>query len=373
MKKNIWIGIGIVVVVALAMVLIVTQAKKQEKVIKIGAILPLTGPAAQFGQYTKEGIEIGLEDLSKKNLHLMKVLFEDSQGDPKNAVSILNKFITLDKVKVIFVLTSVETMAILPIITKEKVVTFTGTLLPGITEKSPYLFRNATSLDQETRFMARYLANKKGKPTVDIIYVNNDAGIVAKEQFQREYTKLSGRITAAELYEPGATDFRSQLTKIKQTNPGYLYILSYKEFGLIMKQARELGIKATFIGTTTFEDPSGVKVAGEAADGAIYTVSAFNPDSPDLQLSEFQKKFKEKYGRKAELYAALFRDNIHILALAFKKKPQNADELRKAILDIGTFDGVSGLTKFLPNGDVEKPLVLKVIRNGRFEYLEKQK
>ena len=370
--KKIWIIIGVIVAVALATMLIIISTKREPEEIKIGAILPLTGPAAQFGQYTKEGIEIGLEELSQQGLtYRIKVLYEDSQGDPKTAVSILNKFIKIDKVDTVFVLTSVETLAILPIITKEKIITFTGTLLPAITEKSHYLFRNATSLDQETKFMADFLATQRNKPSVAIIYVNNDAGVVADNQFRKTYHELSGEIVEAQAYEPGATDFRSQLVKIKDSNPEYLYILSYKEFGLIMKQARELGIKAKFIGTTTFEDPSGVKIAGEAANGAIYTVSSFNPEASEPKLAQFQEKYRKRYGRNAELYAALFRDNIHILALAFKTKPKNAEELRSAILNVRIFDGVSGTTKFLPNRDVEKSLALKIIRDGKFEYLER--
>lgn len=346
---------------------------KKEKEIKIGAILPLTGPAAQFGQYAKEGIELALEEIKTEDSAVrLRVLFEDSQGDPKNAVSIVNKFIKIDKVRVILVLTSSETMAIAPIITKEKVVTFTGTLLPAITDQSPYLFRNATHLSQETHFMAKFLVEEKGKPSVGVIYINNDAGLVAEKEFRNKYTEYGGKIVAEESYNPGDTDFRTQLSKIKERDPEYLYILSYKEYGLIMKQAREMGLKSHFIGTTTFEDPSGVRVARDAAEGAIYTVSAFDPNSSVPVLMEFQKKYIEKYGRKAELYAALMRDNIHILALALKSDPKDPDQLKEVILKIGIFQGASGETKFLPNRDVEKPLTLKVIRNGSFQFLKQR-
>ena len=345
--------------------------KKDEKEIKIGAILPLTGPASQFGQYAKEGIDIGIEELTKQNLqHNFRIIYEDSQGEPKNAVSILNKFIQVDKINILFVLTSTETLAILPTINKENIITFTGTLLPGITEKSQYLFRNATSLEQETNFMANFLSTKMGKPSVAIIYVNNDAGLTAKNLFKEKYISLINTIMTEESYEPNSSDFRTQLSKIKNTNPDYLYILSYKEFGLIMKQARELGIKANFIGTTTFEDPSGVKIAGETANGAIYTFSSVSQDSADSKSIEFQERYIKKYGRKADLYAALFRDNVHILALAFKTNPITPGEIREAILKLNTFEGASGKTKFLPNGDVEKSLIMKIIKDGKFEHLQ---
>jgi len=370
MKRSLYLMLIFLLVVSLG--IFGCEKKEEEEEIKIGAILPLTGPAGQFGQFAKEGIDIAIDEISKqRDVSLtIRVLYEDSQGDPKNAVSILNKFTKVDKVDVVFVLTSGETLALIPIINQEKILTFTGTLLPGITEKSQYLLRNATSLDQETKFMADFLANKRNKPPVAVIFVNNDAGRVSYEQFKKAYDALSGEIVLAESYEPGASDFRTQLTKIKEKNPEYLYILSYKEFGLIMKQARELGIKATFIGTTTFEDPSGVKVAGESANGAIYTVSAFNPDSPTLPMAQFQEKYKAKYGRKAELYAALFRDNVHILARAHQLRSGDTQDMRNNIIQLGTFEGASGSTKFLPNGDVEKPLAFKRIRNGKFEYLE---
>lgn len=359
-------------IVVLSMLLTVGCTKKESKELVVGAILPLTGPAAQFGQYAKEGIEIGLQEIKSSNPNI-RVIYEDSQGDPKNAVSILNKFIKVDKVKAVFVVTSGETLAILPIINQEKILTFTGTILPGITAKSPYLLRNASSLDIETKYMADYLANKKNKPTVATIYVNNDAGVISNKEFQKTYASLSGKVVAAETYELGASDFGTQLAKIKSANPDYLYILTYKEFGLIMKQARELGMKSAFIGTTTFDDPSGVKAAGNAADGATFTITDYDPNASTPDLVQFQKLYQDKYGRKADLYAAMFRDNVHILAQASKASPANATEFKKAILNIGTFNGVSGKTKFLENGDVEKPLKLKTIRDGKFLFLEEGK
>jgi len=343
------------------------NSEKKES-IKIGAILPLTGPAAQFGQNAKNGIQLAINKLNEKNkTNIIKVTFQDSQGNSKNAITTFNGLTETEKIDICFVLTSVETIALKPLINKEKIITFTGTLLPNVTTDSDYLFRNGISLDMEAKSMSNYLKDVKNSPTVGIIYINNDAGIVAKENFEREYVKFNGTVLTSQAYEPKATDFKTQLLKIREVDPDYLYILSYSEFGIIMKQARELGIISKFIGTSTFEDPTGVELAGGFAEGSEFTSPAFGSDNNDSIYNKFQEDYEKLYGRKSEVYGAIFFDNINIITNFFNsQKDFNNQSFLSYMKNVKDFDGASGRTSFLENRDVVKPIIIKRIKNKTF-------
>ncbi len=334
--------------------------------VHIGTILPMTGPASQYGKWVQQGIGIGLQEAKKKYPDVdITVTYEDSQGAPKNAVSIFQKF-AMQKVDVVFVLTSGETLAIAPLAEKNAIVIISGTLIPGITDKSPLLIRNAANMATETKVMAEHLSSRNPKPKVAIIYVNNDVGSFSRGRFVGLYEKAGGTITGTEAYMPDANDFRAQLTKLRDSKPDVLYFLSYSEWATIARQARQLGMTCQFAGATPTEDAKALKIAGDAAESTIYTKAAFDPQADDEAIRTFQKQYKDRYGEYSEVYAATFRDNLMLVAEAASKGHTRGKEMIDAILAVGTFDGASGHTKFLPDRDVDKPVALFRIDNGEF-------
>jgi branched-chain amino acid transport system substrate-binding protein len=157
-----------------------------------------------------------------------------------------------------------------------------------------------------------------------------------------------------------------QLARIKAANPEALYIYGYKELAISVKQAREMGIKAQLIGNLDFELPEVVSIAKEAAEGAIYTKAAYDPGSPDEAMREYQAKYKKKYGETSEAYAAFHHDMVKLICKAIESHGYTAKGIRKGLLEIKNYPGVSGETTFLANGDVDKPIILKTIKNGTY-------
>lgn len=217
--------------------------------------------------------------------------------------------------------------------------------------------------------MAGHLAAKEPKPRVAIIYVNNEVGNFSKDRFIELYEKLDGEIVASEAYMPDVMDFRAQLTKLGKSQPDVLYFLSYGEWGAIAKQARELGMNSQFVGATPTEDRKALAIAGSAGEGTIYTKAAYDPRSNDPEIERFQQNYIDRYGEVADVYGATFRDNLILVAIAAKQGHTSGKELIDAIIDIGTFHGASGPTKFLENRDVEKPVALFKIEQGTFRRL----
>ena len=377
MKRNIWIGIGIIVVVALAILLIVTQTKKEPEEIKIGAILPLTGDTAKYGQNTKNGIDLALEELNLNggiDNHRIYVIYGDSQLDPKKAVSIFQKMITVNKI-ILFLgpLGSSEVLAVAPIANKKKVIILaTAASSPQITNAGDYIFRNVMSDLFDGRAVAEFAFNNLGKKTAGIIYVNNDFGIGLKESFKSFFEEYGGKIVSDETFNSGDTDFRTQLTKTKKAAPEVVFLAGQSEMGYILRQAAELGIKTQWVSFSMFEDPEILKIAGKAANGVYYTYRVFDPESDILVVKKFYENYKRKYGQEPDIFAGLSYDAVRILAYAIEKGGEDIERVKDALYNIRNFPGVVGKTTFDKNGDVIKPIGIKIVKNGKFVWVDKK-
>jgi branched-chain amino acid transport system substrate-binding protein len=178
-------------------------------------------------------------------------------------------------------------------------------------------------------------------------------------------------VVASEAYAQGATDFRAQLSKIKALSPDALYLPGYyKELAGILKQARQLGLKTKILSVNSFYDPKLLQIAGDSAEGAIFTYPMYDPKSKDAVTRKFVDAFKEKYGKEPDIFAAQGYDALNLVALAVNKGGFTAEAIRQVLSEVKDHPGVGGPITFALNGDVIKPLRLMIVRQGKFVSLK---
>jgi branched-chain amino acid transport system substrate-binding protein len=346
-----------------------TLPTTKQQTIKIGAVLPLSGPSAQYGKWIQEGLELGREEINSQggiNGKQLEIIYEDDQAQPRMAASAMQKLVTTDKVPVVFgSWASSCVLAQAPIAERTRTVIMAIAISPKIRDAGDYTFRIQPDARYYLRQLVPFVCDKLKIRRVCILYVNNDFGVDQAKVFQMEFEKRGGKVLSSEGFTQGATDFRAQLSKIRVLNPEAVFMPAYTEAGYILKQARELGIKAQFIGSVPFENPDILKIAGKTAEGVIYP-HHFDPDSPDPLVREYQRKYVKKYGRKSEGFAALAYDGIRIIAETLKKCGNDATCIKDALYKVKDFPGVTGPTSFDDHGDVVKPIVIKTVRNGAF-------
>jgi branched-chain amino acid transport system substrate-binding protein len=376
--KKLWIGIGIVVVVALAIVLIITQTKREPKEIKIGVILPLTGSAAVWGENAKMGLEIALEEVNEAGGVMgkkVKLIFEDSQSDPAKAVSSLQKLIATDKVPVVIGdIASSSVLAMAPIAERSKVVLLSpGASNPDISKAGEYIFRNWQSDALEGEVDARFAYEHLGYRKMAILYVNNAYGSGLKTVFEQSFQRMGGKILISEAFEQGATDMRSQLRKIRAVNPDAIYMPGYPtEMAILLRQAKELGIKTPFLSVQAFDDPKILQIAKDAAEGVIFSVPK-PPDPSNPVVSNFVRKYKERFNKEPGVCSDTGYDALKIIVWAMSQGAFSGSEIQKQLLKLKDFPGAAGLTTFDKNGDVIKPFIFKTVKGGRFVKFEQGK
>jgi len=367
-KRNLLLIIGAVIVIAAIIIGIrLTQEPSQQRgrVYKIGAILPLTGNIAWLGTNTKNGLSLAVEHINAQGGvkgSKIQILYGDSKGDPKEAVALANKFVSVDKVNCLMVLGTAMVNAVLPIADAQNVLMFGFTIHPGITKKSKNLFRIYVSDDQEWKLLADYI-NRSGMKTIGILHINAEYGLDSKKALE-DHLNPDVRVVYAEPYKIGESDFRSILTKVRGKKVDGIVLMGYgTEYIPLLRQMKEMGIQATILGNVDFVYDFVRKE--ETAEGAIFTAPAFSFGEYTSQGRKFIETFQAKFGREPAWDEAYSYDNILILAEALKRAQSfSTEDVRTALLSIKDFEGVSGKISIQNDGDSLTTIHLATLRNG---------
>ncbi len=345
-------------------------AKKEE--IRIGWIGPLSGDVAFYGQAIKNATDMAVEEINTEggiNGMKIRVLYEDAQMNPKAGTAALTKLSTVHKVPVVVHAAGSSVMlAEAPIAEKNKVVLISPTCSNDkIKYAGDYVFRNCPSDSYQGKVIADFTIKALGKNNAGVLFMNNDYGTGLKDVFLKRFEELGGRVALVENFTEGSTDFRTQLSKVKATNLDFIYLAShYREGGLVIKQAKELGITAPFVAVDGCFAPEFIKLSGGAAEGVVVANMRWYPESEDRIVRDFVTKYKTRYGQDPEVYAAAGYDCTKIIALAVEKGGTTSEGIKNALYKMENFPGVTGLTSFDEYGEVSKEYDMFIVKGGKF-------
>lgn len=357
MNKKIIISIVLVVIVIAAIWYLAGKGEKEP--IKIGAILPFSGKYSHYGERAKKALELALEDLD------VQVIYEDSKMEPKEAVSAFLKMNNLEDIKIFITLSSSISMALAPLANENKVIQMAITAsTPEYTSLGDFTFRTTPRAEAEDKELAKAITSQYEK--VALFYSNEERGLGHKETIKEEIEKLGGKVIAEESYMLEDMDFKTQLFKIKEKEPQALFLLGdAKTLGAILKQIGELGIEVQVFATRSAEDEQVLEIAGEAAQGVIYTVS-FDPNSNNPLVEEFTRRYGEKYGETPDYIAAEAYEALILLSRAVEECKEDTSCIKDYLFGLKDYQGLMGNLTFDENGDVYFPYFLKTIKDGEF-------
>jgi branched-chain amino acid transport system substrate-binding protein len=277
-----------------------------QNALKIGAILPLTGPASAVGEQIQKAMTLANEQ-TKYN-----IIFEDSANMPAKGVSAFNKLSKLDKVDAVVVAMTGVSKAVAPVAKSEKLPTFAiSTSVPVVGSSKDFLVRYFIDGVSEAESMAKYLVDS-GKRRIVVIKVNDEYGSVMFESFNKALTAKSLSPVYVESFDRDITDFRSAAAKVKTFQPDCVYFIGYaKPLATVMKQTFEAGVRPQYASTFGFEIPGTKELAGESANGLVYTSILFGetlPSSPESK--DFIHKFSQHFNQQPSNDAAFGYDLI---------------------------------------------------------------
>jgi len=345
--------------------------------IVIGEFGSLTGTTATFGISTKNGIDMAVDDLNKVGGLLgkkVRIIVEDDQGKPEEAQTVVTKLITKDQVAAILgEVASSRTMAAAPVAQQNGIPLITpSSTNPKVTQIGDYIFR-VCFIDPFQGFaIAKFMFNSLKVKNVAILRdIKNDYSVGLADFFTQNFTKMGGAIVANESYSEGDTDFSAQLTAIKSKNPQAVMMPGYyTEVGLVVRQARKLGLNIPFVGGDGWDSPKLVEIGGEALEGSYYS-NHFAVSDPNPMIQKFVSDYKARYSAIPDALAGLGYDSANILFDAIKRaNSTDGAKIRDAIASTKDFPGVTGTITIGPDRNAVKPAVILEVKNGQLAKVE---
>ncbi len=342
--------------------------------IQIGAIEILSGPNAAYGTAIRAGLELALEEVNAKGTlgRPIALTIEDSAGNKDQAINAARKLVGRDKVVAIIGPTlSNEMFAVGPVVNERRIpIIGTSTTAAGITDIGPYVFR--TSLPESDVIPVTIAAAKaRGVKTIALMYANDDAFAKSGFDTMKAAAEKAGlQILTIESFGSKDTDFSAQLTKVKGLKPDAIGISALVEpVSGVLLQARQLGFgkETLFIGGNGSNSPKLGEIAGPAADGLLVGSPWFIA-KPDAQNQAFVTKFRAKYNKDPDQFAAQAYDCLYILAEAITRAGAADPEKIKDALLATKYSGVMGPFTFTPGRDPASTegVVVLAMQGGTF-------
>ncbi len=363
--NKIIIGVIIVVIIIGGIWYIATRESKEE-VIKIGAILPLTGESAIAGISIQQGIEIAVEEINKAggiNGREIKVIFEDDQYDNKFTVTAANKLISVDKIDIGIVSFVHGAKAVMPIFEQNKIPLIVAWDSTNELEKGDYIFSTGFSTELSGIKMANYAYNELNLRRVAIVLHQDEWSEVIAPAFKQEFQGLGGEILLEEKVAVGENDFRTIISKIKSKDADAVYLpLVPVNTDIFLKQAKELGLEAQILSGDALI-PDIIIAAGEAAEG-VYFTSIYVEDNEISQA--LAGKYREKYGEEAPALPMVAFGYDVILAIksaAESIEDITSENIKDALYSVDMI-GAGGKIKIEANGLSERIEKVFIVQDG---------
>ena len=348
-----------------------TRQEARGEPITIGTIFPLTGRVSFFGNESKDGVILAVEEINAGGGLLGRrivLISEDDEGDGDKARASFNKLTTQDNVSIVIgSSTSGVTMAIAPLAQQAGVVLISPTATNvAVTRFGNYIFR-ACFIDPFQGLVGAEFAFVIQRSRRAAILFDMDAEYNSglADAFRRRFTELGGHIVADETYNSGDTDFSAQVARIRAANPDIVYLPNY--FNDVAMQAKELraqGVNVALVGGDGWDGV--IDIAGDEIINSFYTVG-FVRETTDPKGAAFVRAFESRFNRPASQFAALGYDAMMIVADAIRDaRSFESVDVRNAMATLrGSY--VTGDIRFdFDRNPIKSAAILGIIEiNGR--------
>ena len=333
---------------------------------KIGVTYPLSGPQGAWGQLIVPAIEIAVAHANAAggvNGRPLALVVEDSKGNPEAAVSAMRKVVQVDGVQAILTIFTNVVSAQMPLAQQFKVPLLSPVEAPGLTAKSDHwVFAHSSLLSRNLPLLEQRWKNK-GVKRIFGFYPNTPIAPYGSGLIQAAADRI-GAVHENVLFKLGDSDFRSLIIRAKAFNPDAIMIWGHgtPDEGVIMKQARELGVTTQmYNGSATPTVKSYREAAGKAMDGLIYSGFKYDRASAQRLIDDY----KTKLGFEPDFAALEVYDMINMVAAGIKANGYDGEGIRKYVASLKDFKSIGGgLVSMDADGQTENPVGLYLVKDG---------
>lgn len=333
----------------------------------IGVITIETGGSADYGTYTKNGLELARTEMRDGGIRLVT---KDSKENPQEAVRVFKELQAEGAPLVIGPFTSTEARLVgaeaqrvgMVMITTSATADELGTI-------GDHVFMMLPPNNRQGSDQAAFARDKLSATRAAILYRQNAYGLSLRAGFVKTFKAKGGQVTREEAFPDNAEEFRDHLRVLAAGRPDVLFIAAHdKDTGRILRQAKEIRFPATkFLGGDGSMSPAMIELAGDTAEGSIFSnVASLDPN--------FNRLYRERFGTDPSGYSATAYDALKIVGELVQKGITTSQGLQKALIGLQGHAGASGLTKFTRQGKsywcLDKQYRQYEVKGGKFELIK---
>lgn len=377
----------------------------------VGLALPLSGPYAGFGESVLRAVSLGLGVFDAEPGRF-DVLVRDTQGKPEAAADAIHDLVGEDVNVILGPLRSVNALAAAPWAERARIPLLTFATRPDVPYLGDYVFRLGLDSEAQAEALARCAIDDLRHTRFAVLYPKDEYGRSFKNAFWDQVEERGGEIVGVEGYSAGAVDMQREIRKLvglhyltdkerklvaqrdrlrkrraqneeALADPNLAELPPWVDFdalfipdvaqkvGLILPQLRFYDVRnVIYMGPRDWNDPELLKIAGRDARGSVF-VDGFWADDPDPKTQQFVTRYKAAFGSLPDATAASAYDAAVMLRAIVEYEGQlSSRRMRDALLDVKSFDGVSGLDAFDEVGGPRMELQLLTIDRSRFTHFD---
>ena len=360
-------------------VLPLASVHAQQKTLKLGMLLAMTGPGAFYGQVMSRGAQLAVDQINKAGglggYKLELVIEDHKSGDADAGVSGARKMLDVDKVPVILTSYSAPTLAIQPLAVEKQALLLNGGGVGSQLVNKANLYNTRMLSSQTAPFIVQWATGKLKAKRVAMLYWNDAAGQSVAGAIKTTCAKAGCQVVAQEPHDIGAKSYTAQLARIKAARPDVLALGTWgDDVGYVLNQARAYGLTVPILGIEW--TPNAQKIGGKAMESYVIAVDRFDPEGGDAKTKAFVEAYRAAYKGAPEFYAANYYEHVQYVlqplikrVVARKGDPSKPGEIlaemASALKAGATFRSVYGGDMQLHgDGTVIKPLGVFEVKDG---------
>ncbi len=355
----------------LSMIMLATSASFAKE-IKIGAVMPMTGAIAAYGQNAYDGVELANKMQPKlKNGDTIKIVLVDNKGDKVETATATTRLLTKDKVSAIIgAMTSTNTVQVMSVAEKKQV----PVIAPAATSdklvmRKKYANRVCFTDSFQGEVIAKYAKDNGYKSAVIITDQAQVYSLGLAKVFSKTYKKLGGKILKKISINSGDKDFKAVVSQVKSLNPDFIFLPIYHpEAAMIARQAHDIGLDKPMFAGDGVGNPTFIELGKKAVEGFMYT-DTFDYTAPPTDISkDFIKEYEKAKGKDGvNSFTALGADAYFVLIDAMNRcnNPMDSVCINEKIKSTKSFEGVSGIIDIDKSGNAKRSAVIKVIKDQK--------
>lgn len=340
--------------------------------LKIGVPAPLSGDYASAGTDIVNAAKLAVKDINAKGGVLgkqLEVIPQDDQCDAQVGVQAAQKLVDQHVVAVAGGYCSGASIPESGVFHSSNIpFVADASTSPQFTEQGyDNVFRTIGRDDEQGPFAAKFIATYLHAKTAAVIHDNTTYAKGLAEQTVAALKQLGVNVVYYNAITPGEKDYTSVLTRVKALNPDVIYYTGYfAEAGILVKQAKQLGLKSTFMGGDATNDPTLLKTAGDAANGMIITTAPLAQFLNGAQ--DFINAYKSAYNTGPGPYSVYEYDAVKVVAQAIQNAGSaDPKQIVQSLHNIKDFHGLTGNITFDNKGDRANPVYITlIVKDGQF-------